>query len=785
MSIGTRVLFVVSLLAIGLGTDLGLGALSAYRNTETAILGQRLSRVSGDLITAAAQLALERGLVSGLLADPTNAAATLRTRIGNERAIGQQALSAAMAQLPVSDAEMISESQAVLTARRAEVERSIAGADKPLAASVWFAGSTDAIDAIIRLRRAVDARGSSQTETERLVVMRDRLAEMAEFMGRERGTMNGILAAFSKPTPQQIYALGSLSGRIDGSLALLGAGNIGSAQFVQALDDAMRSWKTDFAPMRQSVLDAARQGAPAPVTQAVWFAAATKSIDAVLRAQSAASQDIAATLGAEESHLGNVLLISAALLLLCVALTVGLFVYLRRGVLGPLMRTITNLFDLAEDRLDALLPAPRGTDEIARLMQVTLHFQATARGARAMNLAQEELRHSAERSRSDAMREIGEMIEQISGDAIGEVQLLTHDLHSVANEVHSGARAIAIDSRDAATDANVAREGAEAATHSAKELTSAIREIARQIDRAASSTKQAVVRTNEAEAVFATLSSNVTEIGEVAKLIAVIAGRTNLLALNATIEAARAGEAGRGFAVVASEVKNLAQETGQSTSRIATRIAAIEASTKDAVMAVAAILTSVSDLQEISSTVAAAVEQQSAATAEIAESVRRSAEAADRVALRMEGVAGKTQICESGSGRLDAISRNVDGSVIGLKGRLVKLMRTRVAELDRRTEARLAVKIPAVIRHADGVIHGQVVDIGAGGARFIAAQDGNLQFDGPAQIEIAGLPKLTAYAVSVSQQLIHLRFEYASGAAEAELRKAITELEGRTRQLAA
>ncbi|RZS77908.1 GAF domain-containing protein [Motilibacter rhizosphaerae] len=74
----------------------------------------------------------------------------------------------------------------------------------------------------------------------------------------------------------------------------------------------------------------------------------------------------------------------------------------------------------------------------------------------------------------------------------------------------------------------------------------------------------------------AALAEASSAIGEIIKIITGIAEQTNLLALNATIEAARAGEVGRGFAVVANEVKDLARETSEATSRVATQIAAIQ-----------------------------------------------------------------------------------------------------------------------------------------------------------------------------------------------------------------
>ncbi len=113
------------------------------------------------------------------------------------------------------------------------------------------------------------------------------------------------------------------------------------------------------------------------------------------------------------------------------------------------------------------------------------------------------------------------------------------------------------------------------------------------------------------------LASGTQKIGEVVTLIQNIASQTNLLALNATIEAARAGEHGRGFAVVASEVKALANQTAKATEEISAQIQSIQSATGEAVSAIQAIGGTIAEIDEISSAIAAAVDQQGAATREI------------------------------------------------------------------------------------------------------------------------------------------------------------------------
>ena len=128
------------------------------------------------------------------------------------------------------------------------------------------------------------------------------------------------------------------------------------------------------------------------------------------------------------------------------------------------------------------------------------------------------------------------------------------------------------------------------------------------------------------------------------KLINDVASQTNLLALNATIEAARAGDAGKGFAVVANEVKSLANQTGRATDEISSQIGAVQAATRDAVEAIKGIGRVIGQVEEITQSIAAAVEEQGAATKEIA---RNDEEASNRTHEVSSNIASVTKASES------------------------------------------------------------------------------------------------------------------------------------------
>lgn len=154
-----------------------------------------------------------------------------------------------------------------------------------------------------------------------------------------------------------------------------------------------------------------------------------------------------------------------------------------------------------------------------------------------------------------------------------------------------------------------------------EELSASISEISNQVSHTAVSAHETATIVQQTSLQVARLSEAADKIGQIVDMIRGIAEQTNLLALNATIEAARAGEAGKGFAVVASEVKNLAGKTSEATKEIIAQVETIQTETKQTVDGIDAIVSKIADVQERSASVAAAVEQQQAATAEISRSV--------------------------------------------------------------------------------------------------------------------------------------------------------------------
>lgn len=222
------------------------------------------------------------------------------------------------------------------------------------------------------------------------------------------------------------------------------------------------------------------------------------------------------------------------------------------------------------------------------------------------------------------------MLTTVDGSAVN-LQKAANALAASAEQSTHQSTAVAAASEEASTNV-------QAVAASTEQLTSSVKEIGRQVSESTRITGQAVEQANKSRVTIQDLAKAAQRIGDVVELINQIAGQTNLLALNATIEAARAGEAGRGFAVVASEVKALAEQTAKATGEIGQQILAIQDATRESVGSMQEIGATIASVNEIATTIAAAVEEQGMATAEIARNVQEAARGTQEVSTNITGV---------------------------------------------------------------------------------------------------------------------------------------------------
>ncbi len=217
---------------------------------------------------------------------------------------------------------------------------------------------------------------------------------------------------------------------------------------------------------------------------------------------------------------------------------------------------------------------------------------------------------------------------------------------TAAEELTTVSTQMTANAEETSTQANVVSAASEQVSKnvqtvatSAEEMTASIKEIAKNAAESARVATSAVKVAEKTNTTVAKLGESSVEIGKVIKVITSIAQQTNLLALNATIEAARAGEAGKGFAVVANEVKELAKETAKATEDISQKIDAIRTDTKESVEAIAQISTIINQINDISNTIASAVEEQTATTNEMTRNITEAAKGSSEIAQNITGVA--------------------------------------------------------------------------------------------------------------------------------------------------
>lgn len=216
--------------------------------------------------------------------------------------------------------------------------------------------------------------------------------------------------------------------------------------------------------------------------------------------------------------------------------------------------------------------------------------------------------------------------------------------------------------------ASSAAENVSTVAGASEEMSASIKEINEQISKASKISVDAVEEAKEASVAISDLKGSSEKIGEVVNLIQDIAEQTNLLALNATIEAARAGDAGKGFAVVASEVKNLAAQTAKATEDIGGQISAIQRSTENTVTVIENVTKTIDQINQIATTISAAMEEQSSVIQEIVRNTQSAAEQTTQVSGIVKDVSSGANETQTASSTLSEASKDLAKRTEDLRG---------------------------------------------------------------------------------------------------------------------
>lgn len=451
-----------------------------------------------------------------------------------------------------------------------------------------------------------------------------------------------------------------------------------------------------------------------------WFNASTQRIDGLKSIEDRVASDIvAAAAGLAESGTTAFWWLSAliaGLIVVTILVTFGV----ARSIAAPISRLVAAMRRVARNDTSVEIVDRHRKDEIGEMAGAVDIFRQNA---------EERLRlERSGQAERDKERQRQANIDRLVARFRGALANMLSSVDQQAVQMKTTAAKLNDVSRQSSTEVGQANAASQSAagdvrsvTEATEELANSIREISAQTHRATTLVSAAAETATATDRNVSSLAAAAEQIGNVVSLIRDIAEQTNLLALNATIEAARAGELGKGFAVVAAEVKALASQTAKATQDISEQISGVQTYTRSAVNSIREISDAVAEINQVTTSIASAVEEQQASTQEIAKSLQSAFNGSHVVTRSLDGVSTTVSETAQEAGIVQDVAEKLNVATADLSAFIEKFIVEVSTDIDdRRRSLRTKMSEAVVINSTGKRMNSAIVDASETGARIIS-----------------------------------------------------------------